>query len=137
MWRIIFLYGAALGSGVLLLQWLDYKHWVHDYSTELYVAAVAVFFALVGGWTGNRLTARPRGAEFVRNAAVLQSLGISDRECEVLALIVTGDANKVIARKLSISPNTVKTHLANLFAKLDVNNRTEAIYRARSLEILP
>ena len=48
-----------------------------------------------------------------------------------------GDANKEIARKLDISPNTVKTHIASLFAKLEVQRRTQAIQKARELRILP
>jgi ATP/maltotriose-dependent transcriptional regulator MalT len=55
----------------------------------------------------------------------------------VLELLAVGDANKEIARKLDISPNTVKTHIASLFAKLEVQRRTQAIQRARELRILP
>jgi DNA-binding NarL/FixJ family response regulator len=137
MWRLIIPYGLALGAGALLLEWLDYKHAVRAWSTELYVAAIAVLFVLLGIWLGNQLTARPRSADFVRNDAAIQSLGISERECEVLELLSAGHANKVIARQLLISPNTVKTHLARLFEKLEANSRTQAIRKARALNILP
>lgn len=137
MVRIILLYGLALAGGVLLLDWIDYKHSAHIWSTEIYVTIVAGLFAVLGMWLGNKLTARPRGANFERNNAAVESLGISARECEVLDLIAAGDANKVIARKLSISPNTVKTHLARLFEKLEVASRTQAICKARTLDILP
>ena len=50
----------------------------------------------------------PRPATFVLNVAAIASLGISAREIEVLRLIAAGQSNKVIARMLSISPNTVK-----------------------------
>jgi DNA-binding NarL/FixJ family response regulator len=136
MARTIILYGLALGAGTLLLEWLDYKHLVRAYSTEFYVACVALLFAVIGVWVGNRLTAKPREA-FARNDAALTSLGISTRECEVLALIVAGHSNKIIARQLSISPNTVKTHTARLFEKLEVSSRTQAIGKARALEIVP
>ena len=56
---------------------------------------------------------------------------------EVLDLLASGAANKVIARRLGISPNTVKTHVARLFEKLEAANRTEAIHKALALDILP
>jgi ATP/maltotriose-dependent transcriptional regulator MalT len=55
----------------------------------------------------------------------------------VLDLLAAGQSNKVIARALGISPNTVKTHLARLFAKLEVESRTQAIRKARELELVP
>jgi DNA-binding NarL/FixJ family response regulator len=137
MWRFIIPYGLALAAGAFLLEWLDYKHMVRAWSTELYVAAIAILFAGLGIWAGNRLTAQPRTGPFVRNDAALRSLGISERECEVLELLSAGHANKVIARQLSISPNTVKTHIARLFEKLEANSRTQAIRKARALDILP
>ncbi|MBK8375048.1 MAG: response regulator transcription factor [Sphingomonadales bacterium] len=137
MWRIAILYGLALAAGALLLQWLDYKHTVHAWSTELYIGIIAIFFIGLGIWVGNRLTAKPRNTGFQRNVAAIQSLGISPRECEVLDLLASGAANKVIARRLDISPNTVKTHVARLFEKLEAANRTEVIHKARALDILP
>ena len=55
---------------------------------------------------------------------------LSQREVEVLQLIAKGSANKEIAASLSISESTVKTHVANIFQKLDVNHRTEAVTQA-------
>jgi DNA-binding CsgD family transcriptional regulator len=137
MWRTIIPYGLLLAAAAFLLEWLDYKHAMRAWSTEIYIGIVGFIFVTLGIWVGNRLTARPRGHGFERNLAAIQSLGISTRECEVLDLLASGAANKVIARKLGISPNTVKTHLARLFEKLEAGNRTEAINKARALDILP
>ncbi len=136
MTRTIPLYGLALGLAVFALDWLDYRHTVRDWPTELYVTCIALGFTALGIWAGNRLTARPRRPDFERNHLALDALGMSARECEVLGLIADGHSNKVIARRLSISPNTVKTHVARVFEKLEVQSRTQAISKARSLDIL-
>jgi len=61
---------------------------------------------------------------------------LSLREQEVLKLINEGYANKEIAKKLSVAPATVKAHIRNLYGKLGVRRRTEALARARALELL-
>jgi len=66
----------------------------------------------------------------------LAQLGISTREGEVLACLAQGLTNEEIAERLFISTNTVKTHLANLYAKLDVSRRTQALEKARRLGLL-
>jgi len=53
--------------------------------------------------------------------------GLSERETEVLRQVANGKANKEIARELSLSEETVKAHLKNIFAKLDVTDRTHAV----------
>jgi DNA-binding NarL/FixJ family response regulator len=55
---------------------------------------------------------------------------LSDREIEVLQLMAKGAANKEIAATLQISESTVKTHVANIFQKLNVSHRTEAVTQA-------
>lgn len=61
---------------------------------------------------------------------------LSGRETEILALVAAGAGNEEIAHKLFISKNTVKTHLLNIYAKLDVHNRTGAVARAEELNLL-
>lgn len=65
-----------------------------------------------------------------------EAIPLTDRETEVLRLVVSGLTNKEIADQLSISLNTVKTHLKTIFEKLAVTNRMEAGNRARELRIL-
>lgn len=129
-------YGGALALLALALDWLDFRHAMQRTSTEFYVLCVALVFAALGGWLALRLAPLPRG-EFARNEAAIASLGISPRELEVLDQLASGAPNKAIARRLDISPNTVKTHLARLFEKLEATTRTEAIAKARALELLP
>ena len=61
---------------------------------------------------------------------------LSQRELEVLRLIVEGATNKEIARELVLTVNTVKRHISNIFGKLVVSNRAQAIARARELNLL-
>jgi LuxR family maltose regulon positive regulatory protein len=61
---------------------------------------------------------------------------LSERELEVLRLIGDGLSNHEIAAKLVIGLGTVKTHINNIFGKLDVKNRTQAVARARELNLL-
>lgn len=61
---------------------------------------------------------------------------LSDRELEVLQLMATGASNQNIAEALVIAINTVKRHARNIFDKLGVENRTQAVARARALGLL-
>ena len=63
-------------------------------------------------------------------------LTLSDREVEVLQLMAKGSANKQIAGDLFITESTVKTHVANIFQKLEVSHRTEAVTKAISQGII-
>lgn len=134
-WSII-LYGVALGVMSLLLTWLDFRHFTHVYSTQIYISLIAVIFVCLGIWIGNRLAPNNTAPEFSQNTKALEYLGISSREYEVLTLLSEGASNKLIARKLNISPNTVKTHVTRLYEKLAAQNRTEATKKARELQII-
>jgi LuxR family maltose regulon positive regulatory protein len=61
---------------------------------------------------------------------------LSGREMEVLSLIAEGLSNREIAQRLHLSISTVKVHTHNIYGKLDVNSRTQAVARARTLGIL-
>ncbi|NOR88771.1 MAG: hypothetical protein GQ524_00810 [Anaerolineales bacterium] len=61
----------------------------------------------------------------------------SEREIGVLQLIAKGRTNPEIASRLYLSLNTVKVHTRNIYGKLGVNNRTQAVARGRALGILP
>ncbi len=61
---------------------------------------------------------------------------LSDRQIQVLKLIIEGRPNKGIADKLCISENTVKTHVSAVMRALETNNRTETVYKAARLGML-
>ena len=137
MARTIILYALALAVAAAALEWLEYRHLTRAFSTEIYIALLAAGFAALGIWVGRKLTPAPAAAEFVRNEAAIRSLGLSPRECEILALLASGQSNKEMARTLAISPNTIKTHVARVYEKLEVARRVQAIEKARWLRLIP
>jgi DNA-binding CsgD family transcriptional regulator len=137
MARTVILYALALAVGAGLLQWLEYRYAARAFSTEIYIALLAAGFTALGVWAGLKLTPRTAPVPFERNDAAIRSLGVTARECEILELLASGQSNKALARTLGISPNTVKTHLARLYEKLEVGNRVQAIEKARWLALIP
>lgn len=141
MKRTIILYGLALATLIGLLKFLEYRLFVRDMSIEFYVGIVAIMFTVLGVWAGLKIT-RKRTVVFTNpnfqfNESRLEQLGISKREYEVLELMAKGLSNQEIADKLFVSLNTIKTHTSNLFLKLEAKRRTQAIQRAKELELIP
>ena len=135
MWRTVLVYGAALAAGAFGLQWLQYRMLVRTHPVESYFALFALGCMALGAWVAMRLWRRPASpAELDPEAS--QRLKISERELEVLGLIASGRSNKEIARRLEVSPNTVKTHVARLFEKLGAKRRTQALLKARELGVI-
>ncbi len=137
MIRTILLWALVLALGAFALQWLEYRFVVRAFSWQVYVGLIGAAFAAGGVWVGWRLAARARPETFQRNDAALAALGLTGQEVKVLESLAAGRSNKEIARDLGLSPNTVKTHVANLYAKLEVGRRTQAIGKARELALIP
>lgn len=137
MLRTVLLYGVVLALGAVALQWLQYQVYARTHPTEIYITLIAVGFLALGVWMGARLFRPATQAGFEPNTRALASLGITEREYEVLRLLASGRSNKEIAGRLNVSPNTVKTHVARLFQKLEAERRTKAILRARELQLIP
>lgn len=137
MIRTVVTAGLILALGAFALAWLDLQQATRRMTPELYVAVIAIVFAAGGLWLGWKIATRRHGPDFVRNDAAVRSLGLTGQEMKVLDALASGRANKEIARTMGLSPNTVKTHLANLFAKLEVTTRTSAVTRARELSLIP
>jgi len=137
MWKPILGYGLLLALGTLALQWLDYQRFARAHAADFYIFLIALAFLALGIYIGSRvLHPRPR-TPFDGNPKAQAALGISARELTVLQALAAGRSNKEIAIALDVSPNTVKTHVAKLFEKLDARRRTDAINRARELGIVP
>lgn len=131
------IYGVPLALLAALLQWVDYRYAVMRMPGETYIALIAAIFIALGIWVGMRLTPAPAAAQFERNDKAITALGLTPRECEILDQLAKGDTNKEIARTLGVSPNTVKTHIASLYDKLEVSGRGKAVEAARALALIP
>ena len=136
MWKRVAYYSVPLAVGTLALQWLDYQRLARVHSGDIYSFLIAVAFLMLGVVIGKRVFAGPAPATFDGNPKALASLGISGHELAVLRELAAGRSNKEIAAQLHVSPNTVKTHVARLFEKLEAKRRTEAVKKARELGII-
>ncbi len=134
--RTVISYALALALAAAVLQWVEYRYLAHAFSFEIYLGLVALAFLALGAWAARQLTPRPAPAGFQINQAAIRSLGLTPRECQILEHLASGQSNKELARLLGISPNTVKTHIARLYAKLEVRNRVEAIEKGRWLALI-
>jgi len=135
MSRIIIFYGLILTVVAFGLTWLEYKFWLRDIGWEIYGLVIAVLFALLGVWIERQRQGSKPEMPTGRNEKAIKALGLTLREIEVLECLRLGESNKEIARSLGISPNTVKTHLKSLYAKIGANNRTQAVSQAIELSI--
>ena len=137
MWKRVVGYGAFLAVGTLALQWLDYQRLARSHTGDIYIFLIAAAFLALGVFVGIRLMGPRRPASFDGNPKAQAALGISPRELTVLHELAAGRSNKEIAANLNVSPNTVKTHVAQVYGKLGAKRRTDAINKARELGIVP
>ncbi len=140
-WKLtLLLYATALALLVLLLKVIEYKYMVRQLRIEIYIGLVATLFTGLGIWIGFQLLFRRKQTPVDNTTSIklttIDKLGISKREYEVLELMAKGLSNQQIADSLFISLPTVKTHSSNIFLKLDVARRTQAIHKAKTLGII-
>ena len=144
----IILYGVSLALLLLLLKWLEWHFIIINNAFEIYAGAIALVFTGLGIWLAIKLiTPKVKtvivekqvfaSAGFVLNEAELNRLRLSARELEVLQLMADGLSNQQIAERLFVSLNTIKTHTSNLFLKMEVERRTQAVEMAKRLGLIP
>ena len=160
MKKTVLAYGLLGGLLIALLKLVEYRFLVIEHSLEIYGGIVALLFSILGIWLGLKLTRTretvvvrevpvpvevpvrvevpaPTNGQFAPDAARQERLGITRRELEILQLIAEGLSNREIAERLYVSENTVKTHSARLFGKLDAKRRTQAVQRAKEAGLIP
>ena len=148
MRRTILVYGLIGGAVIAALKLAEYRFLVGEHSLEIYGGLVALVFAALGIWLGLKLTRTterivvrevpvPTDAPFVVRTESVERLGVTPREMEILQLIAAGLSNREIAERLNVSENTVKTHAARLFAKLNARRRTQVVQIAKEAGLIP
>lgn len=90
----------------------------------------AIDLVLAGGAPMNPVIARKLIRMFRRHVRPRADYGLTDREREILHLLIEDNTQKQMAAKLFVSPHTIDTHLRNIYGKLDVRSRTGAIVKA-------
>ena len=151
------IYSISLAFLLFLLKWLELRLIIFDHSFEIYIGFIAVIFTVLGIWLALKLS-KPkietvvvekevyvnrhenpanRGAGFVLNTSLVAQLALSKRELEILGLLAQGHSNQEIAVTLFVSLSTVKTHIQNIFEKLEVKRRIQAVEKAKRLNIIP
>lgn len=146
--RDTILYGISLAFLLFFLKWIELRFVIINHTFEIYVGLIALLFTGLGVWLALKLS-KPKvetqiiekeivtkTTEFIINEEVMNELGISKRELEVLQLMADGLSNQEIAERLFVSLNTIKTHTSKVFEKMDVKRRTQAIEKAKRLSLI-
>ncbi|MES1224483.1 MAG: LuxR C-terminal-related transcriptional regulator [Bacteroidota bacterium] len=144
------IYSISLACLLFLLRWLELRYIIFHHSFEIYIGFIAIIFTTLGIWLALKLS-KPkvetvvvekqvyitRNENFVLNTSLISQLELSKRELEILNLMAQGHSNEEIAAKIFVSISTVKTHNQNLFLKLDVKRRIQAVEKAKRLNLIP
>jgi len=108
-------------------------------STKIYITIIGVIFLGVGAYAATQLIRRKTIVKYMEKEPevfVQPNDLLTERECDILKGIASGLTNKQIGERLFVSENTVKKHVNNIYFKLNVNRRTQAIAKAKELKIL-
>jgi two-component system, NarL family, response regulator LiaR len=143
--RPALLYGGILAILIFALKWLQWKFLIIEISLDIYVGIVAIFFTILGIWIATQLVKTKTRTIIIEkevpekhliNETELARLNLNRREYEVLQFLAKGYSNADIAKALFLSLSTVKTHVSNLFVKMEVKSRTQAMEKAKRLNII-
>lgn len=147
--KAIVLYGVSLAILLFFLKWIELRFIIFTHSFEVYIGFIAIIFTALGIWLALKLS-KPKIETVIKekvvyveknetselNRSLISQLELSKRELEILNLLAQGHSNQEIASNLFVSLSTVKTHNQNLFEKLNVKRRTQAVEKARKLNLI-
>lgn len=135
----IFRFGLIIAALLILFELSKVAAFVPEISSDLILALTGAAFIGLGIYVG--LTFRKEkiievapSVEIDRDK--IKTLGLSERELEVLQAMADGESNVGIGNRLFVCESTIKTHVSNIFVKLDVKRRTQAVTKAKELRII-
>lgn len=140
-------FGLSIAVLFFMLRWFEIRYVIFSQEYDIYFGLIALVFTFLGMWIARQLSQAkiivpekevlvPESEIKKTNSPKTLELQISKRELEVLNLLACGKSNDEIAQTLFVSRNTVKSHLNNIYQKLDVKRRTQAVNKAKSCGIL-
>lgn len=144
MFSYILKFGLIIGLILIILKLSKYSMITNFGNYELIIGIIALVFLILGVIISRKYFYKEN--ELVKEVIIngntnldkkkINDIGLSKREYEVLVLISEGMSNKEIAEKIFLSESTVKTHVSNIFVKLDAKRRTDAIRIAKEQNII-
>lgn len=149
MKQVAIAFGLLITALLVLFKTAEYSHWQTGDNTTRWLTFFCILFFGVGIIIARKLFVKkeiivkheikevPAETGLTIDDDNIKKTGISKRELEILQLIDEGLSNQQIAEKLFVSEHTVKKHVSNLFFKLDVQRRTEAVKKAKIMRLIP
>jgi len=134
--RTLFIFTALIVALLGLFKLSTYAYAYGDSSIEPIIAIIAVVFFLIGLYLNKNGGPKTMPEKQLVAQEKVEDLGISKREYEVLNGIVLGLSNKEIGERLFLSESTIKTHVSTLFVKLNAKRRTQAIQKAKEMQLI-
>ncbi|MFN0158099.1 MAG: LuxR C-terminal-related transcriptional regulator [Bacteroidota bacterium] len=135
-YRPIILYALLSAALILVIRFAETYFLIGTIPLKTYVAIIGVVFLAIGIWVGVVFRKKQDASQPHPDIHINPNEILSGRENDVLAQLVAGYSTREIADRLFVSENTVKTHLNNIYSKLGVNRRSQAIAKARTLKLV-
>ncbi len=135
------MFGSLLACLAVVLQFFEYRYMIGNLETSVYTSVIAILFTGLGIWLGYNLlkSSKSEKAQIIEvqiDHEMLKKLNLNEREYQVLELIAKGYSNQQMADQLFLALPTIKTHLSNLYTKMNVQSRTQAVHKARKLKLI-
>lgn len=131
-------FGILIACLLVLFKLASFSSLQPGSRSEIWIGVISIVCFAIGIFISRKYM--PRVQKEIASGGIdpsqVDKVGLSKREYEILQLINDGLSNQQIAGKLFLSENTVKKHISNLFLKMDVQRRTEAIKKGKELNIL-
>lgn len=136
MKKTVFVFGMLVLLVLVLFQISKYSILSGNASIEIIIGLIAIIFLIIGIVLNKKSLHKTSVTSSEINHKKIKQLGITNREYQVLCEIANGHSNQEIASKLFLSESTIKTHVSSILLKLEAKRRTQAVQKAKELQII-